>query len=34
MTWRAWEPALFNVTHDLASGVMTDHVYARHAARL
>src|SRR5439155_22109867 len=28
MIWRAWEPALFNVTHDLASGVMTDHVYA------
>ncbi|HXP63619.1 MAG TPA: glycoside hydrolase family 38 C-terminal domain-containing protein [Dongiaceae bacterium] len=27
-TWRAWEPALFNVTHDLASGVMTDPVYA------
>jgi alpha-mannosidase len=27
-TWRAWEPALFNVTHDLASGVMTDEVYA------
>ncbi len=26
--WRAWEPALFNVTHDLASGVMTDDVYA------
>jgi len=25
--WRAWEPALFNVTHDLGSGVMTDHVY-------
>jgi alpha-mannosidase len=25
--WRAWEPALFNQTHDLASGVMTDHVY-------
>ncbi len=25
--WRAWEPVLFNVTHDLASGVMTDHVY-------
>ena len=25
--WQAWEPALFNVTHDLASGVMTDHVY-------
>ncbi|HMC27924.1 MAG TPA: hypothetical protein VKM56_09050, partial [Verrucomicrobiae bacterium] len=21
ITWRAWEPALFNVTHDLASGV-------------
>jgi alpha-mannosidase len=28
MIWRAWEPALFNVTHDLASGVMMDHVYA------
>lgn len=27
MTWRAWEPVLFNQTHDLASGVMTDHVY-------
>src|SRR5262249_34158248 len=27
MIWRAWEPALFNVTHDLASGVMTDAVY-------
>jgi alpha-mannosidase len=26
--WRAWEPLLFNETHDLASGVMTDHVYA------
>lgn len=26
--WRAWEPPLFNVTHDLASGVMTDEVYA------
>src|SRR5262249_19074091 len=26
-TWRAWEPVLFNVTHDLASGVMTDRVY-------
>src|SRR5438093_8159448 len=25
--WRAWEPLLFNQTHDLASGVMTDHVY-------
>jgi alpha-mannosidase len=25
--WKAWEPALFNVTHDLASGVMTDYVY-------
>jgi len=23
----AWEPMLFNETHDLASGVMTDHVY-------
>jgi alpha-mannosidase len=27
LLWRAWEPALFNVTHDLASGVMMDHVY-------
>jgi alpha-mannosidase len=27
LIWRAWEPALFNVTHDLASGVMMDHVY-------
>jgi alpha-mannosidase len=27
IVWRAWEPALFNVTHDLTSGVMTDHVY-------
>ncbi len=27
MTLRAWEPSLFNVTHDLASGVMTDAVY-------
>jgi len=27
LIWRAWEPALFNVTHDLASGVMTDEVY-------
>ncbi len=27
MIWRAWEPVLFNQTHDLASGVMTDHVY-------
>lgn len=25
--WNAWEPVLFNQTHDLASGVMTDHVY-------
>jgi len=25
--WKAWEPVLFNETHDLASGVMTDHVY-------
>jgi len=24
---RAWEPTMFNETHDLASGVMTDHVY-------
>jgi len=28
LTWSAWEPALFNVTHDLVSGVMTDGVYA------
>ncbi len=27
MLWRAWEPVLFNQTHDLASGVMTDVVY-------
>jgi len=27
MVWRAWEPVLFNQTHDLASGVMADHVY-------
>ena len=27
MIWRAWEPVLFNQTHDLASGVMTDTVY-------
>ncbi len=25
--WRAWEPLLFDQTHDLASGVMTDPVY-------
>ncbi len=25
--WPAWEPMLFNQTHDLMSGVMTDHVY-------
>src|SRR5579871_1765255 len=25
--WRAWEPVLFNQTHDLASGTMNDHVY-------
>jgi alpha-mannosidase len=25
--WSAWEPMLFNHTHDLMSGVMTDHVY-------
>lgn len=28
LTWKAWEPALFNQAHDLMSGVMTDHVYA------
>ena len=27
MLWRAWEPLIFNQTHDLASGTMTDHVY-------
>ncbi len=27
MLLNTWEPALFNETHDLASGVMTDHVY-------
>jgi alpha-mannosidase len=27
MLWRAWEPTLFNQTHDLASGVMSDRVY-------
>ena len=26
--WQAWEPVLFNQTHDLASGTMNDHVYA------
>ena len=25
--WPAWEPMLFNQTHDLMSGVMTDHVF-------
>jgi alpha-mannosidase len=25
--WNAWEPVLFNQTHDLASGTMTDAVY-------
>jgi alpha-mannosidase len=25
--WRGWEPMLFNQTHDLMSGVMTEHVY-------
>lgn len=25
--WRAWEPLLFNQTHDLMSGVMVDKVY-------
>ena len=28
LLWRAWEPMLFNQTHDLMSGVMTDHVFA------
>ena len=27
LLWRAWEPMLFNQTHDLMSGVMTDRVY-------
>ena len=27
IVWRAWEPMLFNQTHDLMSGVMTEHVY-------
>ena len=27
LLWRAWEPMLFNQTHDLMSGVMTDHVF-------
>lgn len=27
MLWRAWEPTIFNQTHDLASGVMSDRVY-------
>jgi alpha-mannosidase len=27
MLWRAWEPVMFNQTHDLSSGVMTDVVY-------
>ncbi len=26
-TWRAWEPVLFNMAHDLAAGVMTERVY-------
>jgi alpha-mannosidase len=25
--WDAWEPTLFNQTHDLASGTMNDHTY-------
>jgi alpha-mannosidase len=25
--WQAWEPMLFNQTHDCMGGVMTDHVY-------
>ncbi len=42
LVWRAWEPMMFNHTHDLMSGVMTDHVYedtlsgyefSRHIAR-
>jgi alpha-mannosidase len=27
IVWRGWEPMLFNQTHDLMSGVMTEHVY-------
>jgi alpha-mannosidase len=27
LAWSAWEPVLFNQTHDLASGTMTDPVY-------
>jgi len=27
LAWSAWEPVLFNQTHDLASGTMTDTVY-------
>jgi alpha-mannosidase len=27
LAWNAWEPVLFNQTHDLASGTMTDTVY-------
>ena len=27
LLWRAWEPTIFNQTHDLASGVMSDRVY-------
>ncbi len=27
LVWRAWEPMMFNHTHDLMSGVMTDYVY-------
>jgi alpha-mannosidase len=27
MIWRAWEPVMFNETHDLSSGVMTNPVY-------
>jgi len=27
VTWQAWEPVLFNQTHDLASGTMNDHTY-------
>lgn len=28
LIWRGWEPLLFNSAHDLASGVMTNGVYA------
>ena len=31
---RAWDPVLFNQTHDLSSGVMLDHVYEDTLGRL